>query len=228
MVFGNCKLNNKIQIQINRSQIERVKEIKFLGVIIEEKISWKPHIKHIQTKLSRSISILAKAKQFLNSKSLLILYNSIVLPYLSYCSEVWGNTYRSSLHPLCILQKRAMRIIHKTGYQEHTNQLFLHSKSFKFMDLISFKTAQIMFKAKNNSLPGHIQGIFSEREGGYNLRGQGNFKTINRRTTLRSFCMSTLGVKLWNSLSIELKQSQNISQFKKKYKETIFTNYRCN
>ena len=132
MIFGNCKKSENIEVQIEGVNLERVYENKFLGVVIDDKICWKPHIKHIQTKLSRSISVLCKAKHFLNNKSLHIRYNSLILPYLYYCSEIWVNTYKSSLQPLCILQKRAIRIIHNVTYHEHTNQLFIHSKTLKF------------------------------------------------------------------------------------------------
>ena len=152
MIFGNCKKSENIEVQIEGVNLERVYENKFLVAIIDDKICWKPHIKHIQTKLSRCISDLCKAKHFLNNKSLHILYNSLILPYLYYCSEIWGNTYKSSLQPLCILQKRAIRIIHNVTYHEHTNQLFIQSKTLKFPDLVEFKTAQTIFKARNDML----------------------------------------------------------------------------
>lgn len=114
MVFGNCKSNQKAQIQIEGVNL-RVNENTFLGVIIDEKICWKPHIKYIKTKLSRSIAVLARAKHILDLKSLRILYCSLLLPYLSYCVEVWGSTYRHSLQPLVIMQNRAMRIIRGRG-----------------------------------------------------------------------------------------------------------------
>ena len=144
-----------------------------------------------------------------------------MLPYLNYCVEVWGNTYQNSLQSLFILQKRAIRIIHNTGYLEHTNSLFLQSKVLKLIDLVEFQTAVFMFKARNNLLPGIIQKMFFEREGGYNLRGMSNFKT-----TRKSFCLSVSGVKLWNKLNYELKQCTNISQFKRMCKEIIFQRYK--
>ena len=223
MIFGNCKKSENIEVQIEGVNFERVYENKFLGVIIDDKICWKPHIKHIQTKLSRSISVLCKAKHFLNNKSLHIFYNSFILPYLYYCSEIWGNTYKSSLQPLCILQKRAIRIIHIVTYHEHTNQLFIQSKTLKFPVLVEFKTAQTIFKARNYMLPKNIQAMFSEREGRYKLRGQLNFKVHHTRTTKKSFCISIYGVKLWNKLSVEVQKSQSIRQFKNKYKDIIFT-----
>ena len=200
-------------------KIESVKEIKFLGVTIDDQISWKSHIKHVQSKVSRSIAVLNKAKLVLDHKSLRMLYCSLVLPYLTYCAEVWGNTYISTIHPLLILQKKAIRVIHGAGYRDHTNSLFLQSKLLKFRDLVELKTTQIAYKAKNNLLPGNIQKLFIEREEGYNLRGKSKFKTLNARTTRKMFCISICGVRLWNSLSVELKECPNINQFKKRYKK---------
>lgn len=61
-----------------------------------------------------------------------------------------------------------------------------------------------MYKAKNNLLPGDIQQLFLNREGRYNIRAKCNFKQLCVRTTLKSFCVSICGVKLWNRLSSEL------------------------
>ncbi len=54
MLFGNCGGNAQIQLHINEVEIERVYETKFLRVTIDHKLSWKSHIKHVQTKISRA------------------------------------------------------------------------------------------------------------------------------------------------------------------------------
>ena len=124
MLFGKYKTNMQIQVQIDGIIIERVFENKFLGVTIED-------------------NILGKARHALDHKSLLILYCSLLLPYLNYCVAIWGNTYKSTLQPLLILQKRAIRLVHNVTFCEHTNILFLKSKMLKFFDLVEFQTAQI-------------------------------------------------------------------------------------
>ena len=132
MLFGNCNLNNDINVKIDGVNIERVQVNKFLGVTIDHKLSWKPHIKHGKSKLSRSISVLCEAKHILDQKSFHILYCSMILPYINYCVEVWGNTSKISLLPLVTLQKQAISIINKAGYYDHNNLLFLHSLTIKF------------------------------------------------------------------------------------------------
>lgn len=136
MVFGNCNKNAHIQVQIEGVILERVHETKFLGIIIDNRNCWKPHITHVQTKLSKNISVLAKVKHILNNKSLHILYNSLVSPYLTHCSLIWGNTYKSSLQ-LYRLQKQAIRIIHNVSLYKHTNQLLLKT----YEDAVEFKIA---------------------------------------------------------------------------------------
>ncbi len=134
--------------------------------------------------------MLSKAKQLLDHKSLCILYSSLVSPYLSYCAEVWGNNYKTTLHSLFILQKKAIWTILNAGYRDHTNAVFLQLKILKFADLVEFQTAQMMFRAKNNQLPGNILYI----------------KIVRVCTTRKSFCISVWGVRLWNRLNLKLKE----------------------
>ena len=140
--------------------------------------------------------------------------------------EVWGNTYQSKLKPLCIIQKRAIRIVHKVGYHDHTNALFLKSNTLKFLDLVEFKTAQIIYKARNKLLPGNVQIIFKDREGRYELRRVLNLKHLGARTTMKSMCISVSGVKLWNSLPEDIQHCKNLRQFKKQFKLIILEKYR--
>jgi len=80
MLFGNCKKSIQIQIQVDGVDIERVNENKFLGVIINDKLCWKSHIKHVHNKLSRSISILNKAKQKCSELQ--------ITPHSSLCADI--------------------------------------------------------------------------------------------------------------------------------------------
>ena len=80
MVFGNRKIDANISLKIEDVVIERVFENKFLGVILDNKLCWKPHISYLCKKMYRSIGILAKAKHMLNLKALHTLYCALILP----------------------------------------------------------------------------------------------------------------------------------------------------
>ena len=107
--------NKKVQINdalcINDQPLKRVSSTKFLGVIIDEHLSWQEHVKYLSSKISKSVGILCKARKVLNISTLVTLYNSFVYPYLTYGVEVWGNAYDIHIESLITLQKRIIRII---------------------------------------------------------------------------------------------------------------------
>ena len=77
-------IHNGFSVMLNDCAIDRVKETVFLGVILDEHISWKPHISHVARKISKSIGIIYKASFLLSKSSLCKLYYSLFYPYLQY------------------------------------------------------------------------------------------------------------------------------------------------
>ena len=104
MVFR--KKNNKSSeiIKFNNHTIERVSTEKFLGVIVKN-FNRSFHVSHVCKKLSKSISIIKKVKNILTSDTIKTLYNSLILPYINYCCQVWGNTSKYLIKKVVILQK---------------------------------------------------------------------------------------------------------------------------
>ena len=155
--------------------------------------------------MAKSIFILNKAKYVLQSRAMRMLHCTLILPYISYCVEIWGNTYKSNTKPLYILQKRAIRIIHKADYREHTNMLFVSSGLLKWQELVQLQTLVVMFKAKSKTLPAKLQKMFFFTSEDEDHRRKGHFKHQCARTTVKQMCISVVRVKLWNSLYNELK-----------------------
>ncbi len=214
ILFGKKGVNKNINIQVNGINIKRVNEYKVLGVMIDNLLSWRPHVNQLQSKLARSVSVLWKAQKILNHKSLQTIYSALVAPHLQYCAEVWGHTYKTVIDPLFKIQKKALRIIHYAKYRAHTNQLFINAKFLKLQDIIDYKTLQMTYKAAKKLLPHNIQELFIEREVTHKLRGNMIFRQKKVRTTLKSFSMSVNGVKMWNKLDDEVKNAKNLGAFK--------------
>lgn len=133
MIFCNRKIHNATDIIINDTLIKKVHHIKFLGVIIDDEFNWKKHIDSVKVKLSQCIGVLYRARKAINSRSMLLLYNSLFFPYLNYCLEVWGNTYVSNTNKIHILQKKAVRLICNVDYRAHTTNLFKKLNILKFV-----------------------------------------------------------------------------------------------
>ena len=77
-----------------------------------------------------------------------------------YCVEIWGNTCAANLKCLVLLQKKVVRLICGAQRLDHTSSLFYDLRILKLPDMVKLKTAEIMYKAYNSSLPNNIQNLF--------------------------------------------------------------------
>ena len=224
MIFSNMK-KDEIVLSIDGVNIERVYEFRFLGVILDDKLTWKNHIAYVKGKVAKSLFILNKVKYDLDVSILRMLYCTLVLPYFIYCLEVWGNTYKSNIIPMIMLQKRALRIIYKEDFRAHTTRLFMLSGLLTFLDLVELRTLLVVFRAKYRELPKQLQKLFEFSSEDEDHRRRHDFKHLFARTTLKQMCISVTGIKLWNAQNKELKSCTTMFQFKKGFKRGKMINY---
>lgn len=225
MIFSCKKVDTDVALLIQGSKIERTHEIMFLGVLIDEQLTWKSHIEHVKKKVSQTVAVLHKVKGLVNKRALILLYNSLVVPYLTYCIEAWGNACKTYTEPVFLLQKRAIRVINGNAYRDHTNPIFKQLQILKLNELIEYNILKTMYKAHQQILPVNLQKRFMKRESTYNLRGTEIFSQPEYRTKPKERCISVQGVKIWNNLANEIKLTKSLHIFKKTVKLSLLRRY---
>ena len=94
--YAKCIDDRLLNKAIEDVKVERVYECRFLGVVIDSRLTWKSHILRVKDKLSECNAFMFKTSALLDSQALRTLYCSLFLPYINCCSEVWGKTFKSS------------------------------------------------------------------------------------------------------------------------------------
>ena len=225
IIFKTSQNRQKLDLHfsVNDTKIDRVTETLFLGVILDECLTWKPHILNLTRKISKSLGIIYKSSFCLNKNSLCILYYSLVYPYLYYCACVWGLTYHSNLKRLVTLQKRAVRTISRSAFDAHTDPIFKSLKLLKFENIVSLQVAKIMYLHKSGQLPESFQNMFftGQEIHNYNTRNRSFFRLPSCRTNVRKFSLRFQGPKIFNSINDEIKNSLSLREFTSKLKSTF-------
>ena len=148
---------------------------------------------------------------------LLTLYNSIILPYLSYCNVAWGNTCRSYLDRLRVLQKKSIRCITNSNYRHPSSPLFLRLRLLPLEELVSLNCVLFMFKLQFLPHECVLIDMFLQNSKihNYNTRQRDLIHQPVARTnvTLNSFHISC--IREWNSLPVGIKNSVTLSSFKR-------------
>jgi Reverse transcriptase (RNA-dependent DNA polymerase) len=229
MLFGNSKKlisDNDFCIAIDGVPILRVNEVKFLGVMLDDKLSWKSHINLIASKLARSIGVIYRARSVLNISLLRLLYSTMIHPHLNYCIVLWGGAAVTVIDKVVKLQKRAIRLICNAAYRAHTSPLFRLCNILKVNDLYNKELCLLMFKALHNTLPTSCAANFKRLPVRlYNTRLNSDFVQEFARTKARINSVQIAGPRAWNSLPVSLRSTDSIANFKSKLQNEYIATY---
>ena len=201
---------NEFNVIFNDINLEFKPYVKFLGVLLDKNLRFDVHTQMIRKKISKSIGILYKIKNLVPYSCMKSIYFSFVNSYLQYCLAVWGGAYSRHIHPLLILQKRAIRLVFNMSYLEHTGPLFNTCKALKVFDLYRYNLGILIYNGTTINV--------LNRNHVYNTRNRNDLTTPFRRLTVTQHSVSYAATQFWNSLPLDLRTSRNINVFKKKSK----------
>ena len=150
MVFHRKQKQLKIiNISNDNIQIERVHSFNFLGILLDETLSWKNHPIMIVNKVSRVTGILYSLKNIFPKEILLTLYNSLIGSYINYGLLIWGK----ESHMIDTLQKEAIRQVTNSTYKTHTTPLFKRVGVLKVQDMFKLRLLNLCYKLYYGLLP---------------------------------------------------------------------------
>ena len=168
--------------------LKKVDKVKFLGVIIDEKLNWGPHIEHLQNKLKSSILMIKRIHKYIPKAEYMNLYNALFMSHMTYCISCWGGVSHNKLQKLFVLQKRCVRLLFgkelnfyndelsdtrnennvpesKNYCLEHTKPLFIENRILSIHNLSVLHTFIELFKIVKFHCPNPIFNLltFSRR-----------------------------------------------------------------
>ena len=228
ILFGNKRMQNNIELKLilDENVLERVDSTKFLGVYLDNKLNWSYHLDYIASKISKGLGMMSRCRKILSNDVLLLLYYSLIYPYLIYCSIVWGGACLSALHKIEVLQNRAVRLITYSPFRSSPGPLYKALHLLKFVDIYKIQVMMFMYKCKNSLLPDacmHYCLINSDHF--YNMRNNHDFATISYRTNVREQCIRVVGPRLWNMLPSEMRLSENVNILKSATRNYLISLY---
>ena len=223
MLFTNNIRDAAISITANGQSITEITETKFLGVILDNKLTWDAHIKYISQKISKSVSILRMLKYTFPTNALKTIYHSLIYPYYTYCNLIWGCAANTHLEPLVLLQKKCIRNISKAGYIDHTEPLFSEHKVLTVKEIYSYNCSKFIFQCYSNSNYLYFKNKLKRNNDfhNYNTRDSNLLRPIYTR--LHKFTNSFLskGIHMWNLIPERIKSYRSFDTFKIKVKRYI-------
>jgi len=107
----NYRNNINFSVSINHHPMSKQTSLKYLDVILDDKLNWKPQIEKLVTQLSKSYGMLFKLKHYTNISVLKSVYFALFYSYLTYSILDWGRANKTNLLPLIRLQNKTVRTL---------------------------------------------------------------------------------------------------------------------
>ena len=215
-----CHLEKKnLDICINGDNLQSTECDKLLGVNVDMHLTWKQHVKKVHTTVSRLLHLLWQIRSYLPTDARVTFYKSYVMPHFDFCSCVWGTS--TDLPKLQKLQRRAIRLIFNLEKSDSTTKYREDLFLMPLKERNEFRIATMMYKAMNNLTPRYITNLFKYINSVHDRTTRSSVKRnlYVPRATLHAFknSFAVRGAQVWNNLSLEIRSSKTLNEFKGSY-----------
>lgn len=215
---------------IDNDKINEVNDTKFLGVMIDKELKWGPHISNLCKKLSKSVGIITRLRNELDSQTMLTLYFSLIYTHLTYCNIVWGSADNKHINKVSVLQNRFFRLLKHTTNNSHikTTLIYKQHDCLKLKDIHKLNSCLFMFKLKYNLLPPSCNKYLVTYNN-HNTRSMprsiNNFTHGIARLKVTNNYIKFLGPRIWSEIPNQFKSLIKISTFKLSLKKWFIDRY---
>ena len=139
-----------------RKDISRSDNVKFLGVLLDETLSWRSDLVALSRKLARSVGIFYKLRHFVPLETLKSVCHALFYPFLSYDITVWGATHGQCLKPVLVSQEKVVRAMTFSDPFAHSLPLFSDLQILKLDDIYHLYVFSFVYECHNNLAPNHL------------------------------------------------------------------------
>ena len=208
LISSSNKLKVNLDIKIGNISLKLSEFVKYLGIHIDQNLTWKSHMHYISKKISKSVGMISKLRHYVDLPTQKHVYYSLVYPYLQYGISVWGNTYKTRLSRLNKLNNKAIRIMTFSHFQAHAPPLFRDLHILQLSDINYLYLALFMHNYVNKKLPEAFNDYATPASDmhNYNTRhASKNLCVLPSSTNYGKFSVKLKGITIWNNLPNDIR-----------------------
>ena len=206
-------------ISIGKEFVKAVKTHKFLGVIFDDKLSWKEHILSVISKLNSCLGATRRARTYLNKSALFTIYYSLMQSHTQYCCETWaaweprGN--QIILQRLQAVCNKFFRLIFNLDRQDSVRGLLKSNNILNMRQMYNYTVGKTMHRARHGTLPAPLLSVFER-----NLEND-LFMHHSSRIKQTEKSISQAGPKIWDDIPYTVARQSDYKKFQFELKRAV-------
>lgn len=202
-------MNKHLNFRLSGQRLHFSEKVVYLGIILDEHLSWNGHITLLIQKLARATGILAKLRHYVNYETLLSVYYALFDSHIGYSFQSWGHVKNEFLDKISKLQNKAIRIIHRKGNRESVQPLYISARILPINRGLKLKNCLLAFDQQRGTTPSYFKDFWKPMGNNHdNFTKSTKIKLEISRTktvTYGSYNIKNLVASHWNEVLPNLK-----------------------
>ena len=225
-----CKKQNKSccseSFMVNGIEISKTSHIKYLGVTIDDQLTWQYHVTDLINTLIKYTGIFYRINHNLTPNIAKGLFYAFIHSRISYGIEVYGMAGGGILKPLQIMQNRLLKILHLIPRRFSTDLLHKGLSILKINDLHKMRLSMLLYKYSTGMLPTCFNTTFRPANPiGVITRTNALFTTTRQRNKHGKYLLNNYCLHIWQNLPVTVKQKRSMGLFKTEVKAFYLSQY---
>ena len=200
-------------------KIERTPYVKYLGVFIDENLTWDIHINEICTKLKSLFHIFYNIRDYLSIDNIKTIYYTLIYSRIKYGITLYGQAGTTKLKRIQTLQNQLLKVLLGKKFRFPTDDLHHELNILKVEDITNQEILSFVHNYFSNKLPSVFDNYYLTFANLSNrvTRNSHNIKLDKHTSEIAARSLKISGAKKWNALSNDIKSITNIKKFKREY-----------
>lgn len=228
MIISNKQIDkNNVNIFIDNCRLEIENEIKYLGVILDDKLKFDKNTDYLCKKIGKKTNVISRLRNELSTEQKTMIYKTILETHFTYCASILFLCTNDDIDRLQVLQNKCMRNILKKDRFTSTEALTEAMKTLSVNQIITYRTLIFIYNIRNHWAPKYLSNriIYRNEEHNLNLRNGNQMSVVNVTKTCSQNSLFYKGIKLFNDLPVEIREENSYNKFVQKLKIYVRNNY---
>ena len=214
-------------IQVERENIPRATTVKYVGLHVDEGLTFKKHVEEVYKSLVKFFSVFYNIRDKVNPHLVRTIYYACIHSKIKYGIEIYGTAKSSTLQKLQTIQNKLLKVLTKREYRFNTNTLHTSINILKVNDIHKHALLQFVYKSYIKKTIPNFENYFTTRgdQHGLNLRNNSDLDTVQFFREHGRSTVQRTGSFLWNQISEGTKASVSLDVFKNNLFKELSSKY---
>ena len=220
------RVPNDFSVTLLGKQLHPVSSAKDLGVTIDACLTFDEHITNIVSSCRSILCQINRTKYILDKQIISTIITALVFSKLYYCSAMWASTSKRNIEKLQNVLNFAARILTGTKKHQHITPVLQQLQWLPASSIIKLRESVMAYKCVKGLAPAYLCERFVKRSNIYNrTRNKDKLQIPKYKSNSGQRTFLYRATTIWNSLSEELRNSDNVKIFKQKLQGQLLEDF---